>query len=156
MSPTLAAQIVDFAFDNDKDMYRATLNAVADAKKVRAVFLERRPRGERNKDIVSMLTKPRLDLAAGGLLRSWLLVKHKQMLVDFLDALSIKHSEGVVDALPATVEDAKLKASIEQLLAKYPGEEVAVYLNAFQAMNDVSWSNLKQMLEDDTRLQLGG
>ena len=42
------------------------------------------------------------------------------------------------------------------LLAKYPPEVVAVYLNAFNDMNEVEWPNLKTMLESDPRLQLGG
>jgi hypothetical protein len=42
------------------------------------------------------------------------------------------------------------------LLAKYPPEVIAVYLNAFNEMNEVEWPNLKTMLESDKRLQLGG
>jgi NADPH-dependent 7-cyano-7-deazaguanine reductase QueF-like protein len=41
------------------------------------------------------------------------------------------------------------------LLAKYPPEAVAVYLNAFNDMNETNWSNLKTILESDSRLQLG-
>ena len=41
------------------------------------------------------------------------------------------------------MEDAKLKPAIETLLAKYPPEAVAVYLNAFNDMNDANWANLK-------------
>jgi ABC-type sugar transport system substrate-binding protein len=62
----------------------------------------------------------------------------------------------VVDDLPATVDDEKLKAAIENLLAKHPPEVVAVYLNAFNDMNEASWANLKTMLENDPRLQVGG
>jgi hypothetical protein len=156
MSPTLASQILDFAFENDKDMYRLSLNAVAEAKKVRPVFMERKSRADRNKEIVSMLTKPRLELAAANLLRGWLLKKHKQMLIDFLNGIGVAHKDGVVDDLPASIDDSKLTGAIDQLLGKYPAEEVSVYLNAFQSMNDVSWDNLKKKLESDSRLQLGG
>jgi hypothetical protein len=156
MSPPLATEILDFAFDNDKDMYRMALSAVAEAKRVRPVFMERKSRAERNKEIISMLGMPRMELAAANLLRGWLLKKHKQMLVDFLDGLGIKNKDGVVDDLPKTVDSAKLTATVDKLLGKYSPEEVSVYLNAFQAMNDASWDNLKQMLESDTRLQLGG
>jgi hypothetical protein len=78
------------------------------------------------------------------------------MLVDFLDALGIPHKEGVVDDLPATMEDPKLRAAVDVLVTKYPPEVVAVYLNAFNDMNEVEWPNLKTMLEGDARLQLGG
>ena len=155
MSPTLATHILDFAFENDKDIYRMSLHAVAESKKVRPVFMERKSRADRNKEILSMLGKPRLELAAANLLRAWLLKKHKQMLIDFLNGLGVKHNDGVIDDLPKTIDDAKLKSSVEGLLAKYPNEEVSVYLNAFQSMNDTSWDNLKALLENDSRLQLG-
>jgi hypothetical protein len=156
MSPTLAEEMLATAYELDKDNYRVTVAAVAEARKLRAAFYERRPRTERHKDMVAMLAKPRLDAAASNLIRVWLLKKHSQMLKDFLDALGIEHKEGVVDDLPAAVEDAKLSEAVEKLLAKYPREEVAVYLNAFYSMNDVSWPNLKILLESEPRLQFGG
>jgi hypothetical protein len=54
------------------------------------------------------------------------------------------------------VDDAKLKAAVELLLGKYPHEVVAVYLNAFNDLNGAGWPNLKALLENDSRLQLGG
>jgi len=84
-----------------------------------------------------------------------LLKKHKSMLVDFLNALGIKNEEGVVENLPEGMDDVKLKSAIETLLAKYPPEAVAVYLNAFNDMNEANWANLKSILESDSRLQLG-
>jgi hypothetical protein len=156
MSPELSSQILETAYEQDRGNYRVTVNAVAEARKLRPVFYERRPRAERHKDMVAMLAKPRLEPAASNLIRVWLLKKHSAMLVDFLDALGIAHKEGVVDDLPATVDDAKLKEAIEKLLGKYSREEVAVYLNAFYSMNDVNWPNLKMLLETEPRLQFGG
>src|SRR5205085_10260533 len=98
---------------------------------------------------------PSLELAAGNLIRTWLLKKNKTMLVDFLNGLGIKNDDGVVEDLPASMDDAKLKSAVEGLLAKYPPEAVAVYLNAFNDMNEANWPNLKTLLESDSRLQLG-
>ena len=39
MSPAMANDILNYAFESDKPTYKATLNAVADARKVRGVFL---------------------------------------------------------------------------------------------------------------------
>ena len=41
------------------------------------------------------------------------------------------------------------------LAAKYPPETVAVYLHAFNDMNEANWTNLKAILDADKRLQLG-
>lgn len=151
----LANDILNFAYEDDKPVYKATLNAVAEARKVRAVFLERQPRAQRHAMMVSTLSRPGLDVVAGGLLRAWLVKKQKPMLVDFLNTLEIKNENGVVDDLPKIVDDAKLKSAIETLLGKYPPEAVAVYLNAFNDMNEASWTNLKTILESDARLQFG-
>jgi hypothetical protein len=155
MSPALANDIITFTFENEKPTYRATLNAVAEARHVRAVFLERQPKQQRHAAMVSSLTKPSLELAAGNLIRTWLIKKYKAMLVDFLNALDIKNEDGVVEDLPESVDDAKLKGAVEALLTKYPPEAVAVYLNAFNDMNEANWPNLKSLLENDSRLQLG-
>jgi len=155
MSPALANDILNFAYESDKPTYKATLNGVATALRVRPIYLERQPRAQRHASMISVLSRPGLDTAAGGLLRVWLVKKHRAMLVDFMNALEIKNEEGVVDDLPATVDDAKLKSAIETLLAKNPPEIVAIYLNAFHDMNEASWPNLKTILESDARLQLG-
>ena len=155
MSPNLAGEIITFIFESDKPTYHATLNAVAQARHLRPVFLERQPKTQRHAAMIATLARPALDLVAGGLIRTWLLKKHKAMLVDFLNALGIKNEEGVVENLPESMDDAKLKLAIETLLAKYPPEAVAVYLNAFNDMNEANWANLKSILESDPRLQLG-
>jgi hypothetical protein len=156
MSPNLALEILSYAFESDKPLYRATLQAVAEARKVRPVFLERQPRTDRHNQMLSTLTRPSLEPVTGNLIRSWLVKKHKNMLIDFLSALQIQHNEGVVEDLPESMDDAKLRPAIDALLAKYPHEAVAVYLHAFNDMNEANWPNLKTMLESDPRLQLGG
>jgi hypothetical protein len=155
MSPNLANEILTFVHESDKPTYKTTLNAVAQARHVRPVFLERQPRAQCHAAILSTLSKPALEAAAANLIRVWLVKKQRQMLVDFLNALGLPNNEGVVDDLPAMMDDAKLKSAIDTLLAKYPGEAVAVYLNAFNDMNEANWVNLKTMLESDKRLQLG-
>jgi len=67
----------------------------------------------------------------------------------------LKHEEGAIEELPPSVDDAKLHAAVDGLLAKHPPEVVAVYLNAFNDMNGANWPNLKTMLETNPRLRLG-
>jgi hypothetical protein len=155
MSPALALEILTYAYESDKPLYRATLGAVAEARKLRPVFLERQPRTQRHSTMIAVLSKPALELFTGNLIRGWLLKKHTAMLTDFLNALEIAHKEGVVEDLPKTMDETKLRAAIDGLLAKYPREAVSVYLHAFNDMNEADWPNLKAMLESDPRLQLG-
>jgi hypothetical protein len=156
MSPALAVRIVEFAHEGNKELYRTVLVTVADARKLRPAFFERTPRPARHAAMAAMLARPRLEMMAANLLRDWLMKSRIPMLTDFMDALGVAHKDGAVDDLPAAVEEAKLQAAVEKLLAKYPAEEVAVYLNAFYTMNDVRWPNLESMLKTDPRLQFGG
>lgn len=97
MSPDLATEILIFVRETDKPTYKNTLNAVAQARHVRPVFLERQPRPQRQAAMIATLSKPALEEMAGGLIRVWLVKKYKVMLADFMDALEIKNEAGVVD-----------------------------------------------------------
>ena len=52
-----------------------------------------------------------------------------------------------MDKLSPEMADDKLKPAVETLLAKYPAETVALYLNAFNGMSEANWPNLKAMLK---------
>lgn len=156
MSQNLALEIINDAHESEKELYRATLKAVAESRRLRPVFFERQPRAQRHAAMIASLAKPGLDLIAGNLIRGWLLKKHKNMLIDFLDALGLPHKDGVVEDLPDTMDEAKLRGAVDALLAKYPPEAVAVYLQAFHEMNEVEWPALKTMLENEPKLQLKG
>jgi hypothetical protein len=155
MSPALAGEIMDDVFANDKPLYKAISAEVANALKLRPAFFEKKPRADRNKVILDMLTRPRMQNAAATLLRGWLLKSETGLLTDFLDALQIKHEKGVVEDFPDKVDDAKLNSAVDKLLEKHPTEKVIVYLNSFNAMNDANWENLGKRLQEDKRLQLG-
>jgi len=155
MPAALAADILEFNHVSDRKLYRAALDNVAAARKVRPVFLERQPRTERHAAMAASLGRSGLALAADSLLRNWLVKKHTVILTDFLDALGIKHDKGVVETLPKTVDDGALKAAVETLLGRHSAEAVAVYLHAFNSMNAESWANLDAILQAEPRLKLG-
>lgn len=154
LSPAVSHDILEFAFSSDKPLYRTTVDAVAQFRKVRPIFLERQPRPDRHAAMASALGRPALELAADGVLRNWLLKKQTAMLTEFLDSLKIAHDKGVVEDIPSTIEEELLEGAVNALLAKYPQEAVATYLHAFHEMNDRKWTNLGMHLETDPRLQL--
>ena len=155
MPVILAVEILEFSHENEKKLYRAALDAVAQSRKLRPVFLERQPRSERHALLIGSLSRPALNQAADSLLRNWLLKKHPALLVDFLNALGIKHENGVVEDLPQRVDDAQLRSAVEAVLAKHPRGAVAVYLHAFNSMNGEHWENLENLVLTDSRLSLG-
>ncbi len=154
MPTALASEIIDFNLTTDKPIYRAALDAVAQSRRVRLVFMERMSRDERHNMMLASLARPHLNLAADGLIRNWLLKKHSSLLIDFLNALGIPHDKGVVESLPKLVPDDHLHNAVNTLLDKHPAAAVAVYLHAFNSMNDESWANLDTLLQSESRLHL--
>lgn len=155
ISPGLATRILEDVFASDKELYRVALAAVAQAQKVRPVFLERQPRAERHKAMVAGLKRSDLSTISGNILSGWLVKNQSALLTDFLDALKIKHDKGVVEDLPKSVNEADLQNAVNMLLEKYPAEVVGLYLRAFNDMNDAGWPNLQKMFDSDVRLMLG-
>jgi hypothetical protein len=155
ISPALAQEIVESTFSADKPLYRAVLAAVAEANRVRPVFLEKRPRVQRHAEMIAALARPRMEEAAANLLRGWLLKSENRLICEFLDALGIAHENGVVGDFPETVEDVKLNEAVDAVLRSHPAEKVILYLNTVHATSGVRWQNLDQLLTGDARLQLG-
>ncbi len=154
MPPALANEILDDVFAADKPLYKTISAEVASVLKLRPVFFEQKPRAERNKVILDVLTRPKMQPSAATLLRGWLVKSESQMLTDFLNALEIPNKNGVVEDFPETMDADKLNKAIDQLLEKYPPEKVTVYLSSFSAMNDEPWEALTARLNEDKRLQL--
>jgi hypothetical protein len=155
MSPALAVRIVEEVHATDKDLYRVALASVAQAKKLRPVFLEQRPKAERFRMMAEAFRRQDLQLVAGNVISGWLVKNQSALLIDFLNALNIPHEKGVVENLPAAVDDKALTGAVETLLGKYPPEVVGLYLRAFLDMNEAEWPNLKKILAEDVRLMLG-
>ena len=156
MSPTLAARIFSWLHAEQKPVYKAAVQGLANQRNLRSVFIERKPPAERFPWMQAALGRKLGDSLASHLLQAWLLGANKQMLCDFLDAMEIKHDDdGTVEELPAAPPKEKIAAAVAQLLAKYPAETVAIYLHAFRDMDStVQWPALDEILTEEPRLKL--
>ncbi len=156
MSPALAAEVFLYLQKQEKPVYKAAIQGLADQRNLRGVFIERKPPNERHPWMKAALSRPISDALASHLLQAWLLGAHKQMLRDFLTDLDIPHGEdGTVEELPPCPPKEKLQKAADQLLARYPAETVGIYLHAFRDMDSsVQWPALREILSEDPRLRL--
>ena len=155
MPPDVSGQLFSFLQEKEKPLYKATIETLTKARKLRPIFIERRPRDERSAWLHANLSKPLHDAVAAHLLQIWLVGAHASLLCDFLDALGIAHDEnGTVEALPSSPPKPELAKAIEGLIAKHDPGVVAVYLHAFQAMDEKGWEPLAELLAEDARLKL--
>ena len=156
MSPKMANRILEDTQANNREVYRALVASMAQAQKMRPVFIGRQPKERRHKSFVQMLSRAGSEEHAGNLIRGWLFKEHKDVLTGFLGKLGIEHEEGMVDDLPESISDDALNAAVNLLIEKYDLELVAVYLTAFNASNENRWGNLDALLAEDERLQFHG
>jgi hypothetical protein len=156
MSPALAAQIFTFLQTEQKPVYKAAIQGLANQRNLRGIFVERKPPGERFPWMQSALSRKISDSLASHVLQAWLLGANKEMLCDFLDAMEIKHDDdGTVEDLPPAPPKEKIAAAVSKLLQKYPAEIVTVYLHAFRDMDSaVQWPALDEILAEEPRLKL--
>jgi hypothetical protein len=155
ISPELMNSVLVFLLEHEKPVYKAIIQNIAARRKLRPVYIERKPKIERHLWIQRALSSKGSDDLAVQLLQIWLLGEYREMICDFLDLLGIKHDgKGVVDDLPPEPPREVLTQTITKLLEKYHREIVAVYLHAFQAMDETGWSTLGEVLSADPRVAL--
>ena len=151
---TFSAMLADI-FENEKQLYKNLIENLAKQRKLRPVFVERKPRVERFAWIKDALGRKQNEPVAANLLQIWLVQRHAPMLCDFLDSLAIKHdTNGTVEQMPPQPEKPALETAVAALLAKYDPSIVSVYLHAFQALDETGWPLLNDIIAADPRLHL--
>ena len=83
--------ILTWIHDQEKPVYKATLETLAKQRHLRPVFLERKPRPERNAWMIEALGRKANNDVAAQVLQIWLIGAHSKLLCDFLDLLDIPH-----------------------------------------------------------------
>jgi len=155
LPPAITEQLFSFVHDQEKPLYKATIDTLAKQRKLRPIFVERKPRAERHAWMKDVLGRKVNEAVAAHLLQIWLVGAHAKLLCDFLDGLGIAHDEnGTIEALPPAPSKEALVKAIDPLFEKHDPTIVAVYLQAFQALDDTGWPSLAGLLAQDARLQL--
>jgi hypothetical protein len=156
MPASVAAQIFTHLGEKEKNLLKVTIDSLCQQRKLRPIFVERKPKSERWVWMQEALGRKQNESVAAHLLQIWLVGAHAKLLCDFLDALGIAHDEhGTIEELPSAPEKAKLTEAVDKCLAAHDPGVVAVYLHAFQATDEKGWETLEQLLAEDPRLKLG-
>lgn len=147
ISAPQASEILNWLHENDRQAYRSCAGMLATRRKLRPVFVERKPREERNLWMRDALSKAANADLALEILQVWVLGKNERMVCDFLDGLGIEHDgKGLIEEMPAEPEQGKVSAAIESILSKYPPAEVSIYLHLFAGMEESGWPKLREIL----------
>lgn len=155
VSPELRQQILTYLQSDERPAYRAVIQSLAQARKLRPQFILEKSRPQQAEWLLNQLYMKTNDPVAEQILQIWLLKSQREMLTTFLDAVEIQHDgKGQVDELPEDISEEKAAAGIEALLAKFPGEQVALYLHMFQLQRTEGWPGLTTAMEKTEALKL--
>jgi hypothetical protein len=128
MPETTCAAMLAEMFENEKPLYKNLIENLAKQRKLRPIFVERKPRAERFAWIKEALGRRQNESFAANLLQIWLVSRHSAMLCDFLDRLGITHDDnGTVEQIPPQPEKA--------------------------ALDDTGWPLLNEIIAADPRIQ---
>ena len=154
-SPELVAQMLDWFRDQDRKVYKTAVASLAAQRKLRPVFIERKPLVDQYAWIHKTLQIKQCAGIGEHLLQAWLMGGQKEMLATFCDIIGIEHEDGTVNGdLPETMDAGKLDNAVEMLLEEHDPILVSIYLQMFNQQRADGWPELTAKLESDERLQL--
>ncbi|MEM7700102.1 MAG: hypothetical protein AAF236_17035 [Verrucomicrobiota bacterium] len=156
MSPATASSIFQYLRDEQREVYSASLSSLAQNRKLRPVFIQRKPASQQIDWLVKNAKLRGSNEIGEHVLQLWLMKGHQEMLTAFLDGVGIEHDgEGAAEDLPDKLDPKKLKKTVDSLLTKHDPEVVAIYLQIFQAQKPEGWEALDELIAATPQLQLG-
>ena len=138
-----------WADDNAAMEQTEAVLAIANRIKFRVNSVLKMPREKKARQLAAMPGVS--ELVAARLLVAYHLEQQRPMMAAFLDALGMKHDQGLLEEeelAPPPAE--KLEEAVKSLAAAHPPEDVALYLSTLVWQDPDTWSALTSMSE--TRL----
>ncbi|MES2594288.1 MAG: hypothetical protein V4662_03075 [Verrucomicrobiota bacterium] len=155
IGPELRTQILTYIQTDERPAYRAMMNSLSAARKLRPQFVLEKSRAQQQEWLIAQLNMKTNGPVIEQLIQIWLLKSQSQMLITFLNAVGIEHDgKGQVEDLPETIEQEKAAAGIDALLAAYPAKQVALYLHMFQSQRPEGWEGLSKAIEANGKVSL--
>jgi hypothetical protein len=95
------------------------------------------------------------DAVAARALVNYHLSHQRPMMSTFLDALGIVHEDGLIaDEKIEKPDVAKLQAAATDLAAKFPPDDVALYLSTLVSQDPDTWGDLGEFPQTQTELRI--
>jgi hypothetical protein len=156
MKPETAASVFQYLRDEQREVYKASITSLAANRKLRPVFVQRKPTPEQIDWLVKNVKLRGSVEIATQVLQLWLLKAHPALLTSFLDGLGIEHDgEGAADDIPDNLDAKKLKSTVNDLLKNHDPELLRIYLHIFQLQRANGWEELTALIEATPELQFG-
>lgn len=156
VDPALVSDMFLWLRENERQLYKSAVASLTAARKLRPIFVEKKPVPEQIAWLHKTLKLRTSDTIGEHLFQAYFMKGQQQLLIAFCDGLGIEHDgEGSVEgSLPDTLDNEKLKSTIETLLEGNDAKLITLYLQIFNLQTESGWENLGKLLEEDERLTL--
>ena len=156
IDPALVSDMFVWIRENDRQLYKSVIANLTSARKLRPIFVEKKSVPDQIAWLHKTLKLRTSDTIGEHLFQAYFMKGQKELLKTFCDGMGIDHDgEGSVEgALPETLDDEKLKTTIDSLLEGNDPKLVTLYLHIFNLQTPDGWENLGETLEKDDRLTL--
>jgi len=140
----------------EKDLYKATLATLATNRKLRPVFVQKKPVEGQIEWLHKTLKLRTSDMIGEHLFQVWLMQGKQDLLITFCDGMGIEHDgKGTVTGdLPEEVDAEKLKTTVDSMLEGNEANVVTLYLQVFNLQRPGGWETVSELLQSDERLKL--
>jgi hypothetical protein len=138
MPGDLAQTILYYLRDEQREAYKAAITTLAQHRKLRPVFVQRKPKEAQIQWLAQTLSLKGSAEVGDQVLSIFLMQGRQEMLKHFLD-------------LPETLDSTRLHSSVDNLLRSYPEQEGVLYLKIFQQQSEEGWPELQAIIDTDPR-----
>jgi hypothetical protein len=156
LDPAIVTTMLDWFRANDRNIYRTTVSSLTSSRKLRPVFVEKKPLVDQYAWILKTLQLRACDGIGEQLMQAYLMAGQQSMLAAFCNGLNIPHDgKGVVTGdLPTELDADQLSTTIDKLVESHDPKLVTLYLICFNMQIPNGWPTLTEKLATDDRLKL--
>ena len=131
--------------ESSDDQVQAAL-IIAQQKKFRPKTVASLDLDRKARHLASLASLP--DTLAARALIVYHLTAQRGMMSAFLDALGIKHENGLIEEDSVKPDTAKLAPAVAKLTAEFPDDDVRLYLRTLVCQDPQTWGGLKELMAD--------
>lgn len=141
----LAAAELFWADEQSTDQQVEAVSAIASHMKFRPKSVVSLPIQRKSKYLAALPAIP--DTIAARALVNYHLERQRPMMAAFLDALGIRHENGLIaEETVARPDTERLRAAAADLNTKFPADDVSLYFSTLVSQDPDTWGELAGML----------
>ncbi len=148
MPPDRAVAVMSGLSENAPQMFKQALLAASASMNARPAYLQRQPFEKQVGTVRRALSRVASNGVAEEILAVYFLESRKELLVEWLDLLGIKHEDGILEAdSPVAPEKAELQKARSSFCGVDDDADRSLLLNAFAAQSAIDWPDLEALLD---------